>query len=267
MFALVIIRAESLGANFFESSGLDRPLLTFPAGRRIQGKHTEQDDEDFSHRGPSHMGFTGSLTNFFCGVNSAPELLLFDLGGVLIEVDTAGIRALDGKGRSDVELWEIWLTTPVVQQYESGKISNADFAHGVLSAFKSSMDPEAFLRSFTAWTLGLFPGTKELLRELRKKYKLAFLSNSNPLHYPRFQAEWGLNDLFDYHFVSHEMGCVKPQDEIFAKTLAALPFPPADILFFDDNRLNVEAAKRAGIEAHIVRGPVELRQALQQLKK
>lgn len=193
--------------------------------------------------------------------------MLFDLGGVLIEVDTAGIRALDGKGRSDAELWEIWLTTPVVQQYESGKISNADFAQGVLQAFKSGMDPEAFLESFTAWTLGLFPGTKELLTELRKKYQLAFLSNSNPLHYPRFQAEWGLNDLFDYHFVSHEMGCVKPHAEIFEKLLKAVPFAPHEIFFMDDNRLNVEAAKRAGIDARIVRGPAELRQALEHLKK
>jgi len=200
-------------------------------------------------------------------VNPVPKLLLFDLGGVLIEVDTAGIRALDGHGRSDVELWEIWLTTPVVQQYESGKIGNADFAHGVLSAFKSNMDPETFLRSFTAWTLGLFPGTKELLRELRKEYKLAFLSNSNPLHYPRFQAEWGLNDFFDYHFVSHEMGCVKPHAEIFEKLLKAVPFASHEIFFMDDNRLNVESAVQAGIPAQVVRGPSELRQALQQLKK
>ncbi|MBX3721108.1 MAG: HAD-IA family hydrolase [Turneriella sp.] len=195
-------------------------------------------------------------------MNSATRLLLFDLGGVVIEVDTAGIRALDGHGRSDVELWEIWLTTPVVQQYESGKIGNADFARGVLSAFKSDMEPDVFLRSFTAWTLGFYPGVKELLHELRKKYKLAFLSNSNPLHYPRFQAEWGLNDYFDYHFVSHEMGCVKPQAEIFEDVLKALPYSPQEILFFDDNRLNTEAALRAGIPAYITRGPDELRHAL-----
>lgn len=193
---------------------------------------------------------------------NSPRLLLFDLGGVLIEVDTAGIRALDGNNRPDIELWEIWLTTLVVQQYESGKIDNAEFARGVLAAFKSDLEPETFLRTFTAWTLGLYPGTKELLRSLRKTYKLAFLSNSNPLHYPRFQAEWGLNDLFDYHFVSHEMGCAKPHAEIFAKTLAALPFAPEEIRFFDDNRLNVEAAQRMKIPSQVVRGPVELRAAL-----
>lgn len=195
------------------------------------------------------------------------KLLLFDLGGVIIEVDPAGVRALDGHNRSNIELWEIWLTSPVVQQYESGKISNEDFARGILAAFHSGVEVEAFLEAFTAWPLGLFPGARELLLELRRDYQLAFLSNSNPLHYPRFQAEWGLDDLFDYHFVSHEMGFVKPQPEIFEMTLRGLPFDKREIHFFDDNRLNVEAAEKAGIPATIVRGPDELRRAVAPFQK
>ena len=35
---------------------------------------------------------------------SLPELLLFDLGGVLIEVSTATLREIGGRDKTDVEL-------------------------------------------------------------------------------------------------------------------------------------------------------------------
>jgi putative hydrolase of the HAD superfamily len=192
-----------------------------------------------------------------------PELLLFDLGGVLIEVSTATLREIGGRDKSDIELWETWLTCPVVEEYESGKIGNAEFAAGVLETFRSAMPAEEFIRSFTAWPVGFYPGMTELLRRLRHDFKLAYLSNSNPLHYPRFQNEWQLDTYFDYHFASYKLGCVKPQRRIFELVLETLPYEARDIFFVDDNRLNVEAARSLGIEAEIVRGPTELLQVLE----
>ena len=194
----------------------------------------------------------------------AVEILLFDLGGVLIEVSTAELHLLGGHSKSDVELWETWLTCPAVQLYEAGKISDAEFAHGVLEAFSSSMPAGQFLQSFTAWPVGFYPGMTELLVNLRQSYKLAYLSNSNPLHYPRFQREWQLDSYFDYHFASYKMGHVKPHAEIYEAVLNALPCSAQNIFFVDDNRLNVEAARRVGIRSEIVRGPQELLAALRQ---
>jgi len=191
-----------------------------------------------------------------------PELLLFDLGGVIIEVDTTGLKALGEKGKSDIDLWETWLTCGAVQLYESGKVSEAEFARGVLDAFASAMPADEFLRSFTAWPTGLYPGAAELLRALRKHYKLAYLSNSNALHYPRFQKEWQIDSFFDYHFASFKMGYVKPHADIFRAVLDALPFEPGQIFFVDDNRLNVEMARSLGMRAEIVRGIDELKTVL-----
>lgn len=183
-----------------------------------------------------------------------PELLLFDLGGVLIEVDTQALQELGEKGRSDIELWETWLTCGAVQQYESGKLSDAAFATGVLEAFNSSLSPAEFLKSFAAWPVGFYPGATDLLEKLRKNFKLGYLSNSNPLHYPRFQSDWQLDTFFDHHFASYKMGLVKPHREIFAAVIAAVPFAADEIFFVDDNRLNVEMARSLGMRAEIVRG-------------
>ncbi len=187
-----------------------------------------------------------------------PKLLLFDLGGVLIEVATTELHLLGGKDKSDVELWETWLTCPAVQLYEAGKISDGEFARGVLDAFSSAIPSEEFLQSFTAWPLGFYGGMTDLLRRLRRHYKLAYLSNSNPLHYPRFQREWQLDGYFDYHFASYKMGHVKPHAEIYQAVLATLPYSAQEIFFVDDNRLNVEMARSLGFQAEIVRGPEEL---------
>jgi glucose-1-phosphatase len=191
-----------------------------------------------------------------------PQLILFDLGGVLIDVDTRALQALGTPGASIIDLWETWLTCPAVKQYESGKIGDSDFARGVLDAFGASQSEQDFLASFAAWPIGFYAGVTDLLVELRKSYKLAYLSNSNQIHFPRFQTHWGLDKYFDYHFASYRMGCVKPDADIFAATLEALPFEGRDIFFVDDNRLNVEQARKLGIPAEIVRGPHELRSVL-----
>jgi len=191
-----------------------------------------------------------------------PKLLLFDLGGVLIEVDASTLRLLAGTERTTPELWEIWLTCKAVEDYESGHITSDEFARGVLAAFASTMQPNDFLASFAAWPIGFFAGVTDLLMKLRSNYKLGFLSNSNILHYPRFQNEWQVDRYFDFQFASHLMGTVKPNPKIFQMVSELSGISPSEIVFFDDNRLNVEAAHRCGFQAHVVRGPIELRERL-----
>ena len=197
--------------------------------------------------------------------HEAPKLILFDLGGVLIEVRTETLRNFCAPGLSDAAIWEIWLTCDAVHQYESGKISELEFAAGVLTRFGSKMSHQEFLDSFAAWPVGFFPGVIEQLQRLRKKYRLAYLSNSNPVHYARFQKEWNLNAYFDDNFASHLMGFAKPDPKIFLAVLNSLPFKPSEILFLDDNRLNIEAAQTLGFQAQIVRGAAEIQNALSAL--
>jgi len=199
-------------------------------------------------------------------MSERPELILFDLGGVLIEVDTTELKALGKPGQSVVDLWETWLTCDAVQRYESGKIGNREFADGVLSAFGSTIKPQVFLESFTRWPIGFYKGAVDFLKSLRPHYKLAYLSNSNALHYPRFEHEFHAPQYFDCCFASFKMGAVKPHREIFEMALAALPFQPAEIFFVDDNRLNVEMARSLGIDAEVARGIGEVKQIFSRKK-
>ena len=75
-------------------------------------------------------------------------------------------------------------------------------------------------------------------------------------------SEFGLHETFDHHFLSYEIGLMKPGQEIFKHVLEAIGHAPERILYFDDNRINVDAARKAGIHAWRVKGMNDTRSSL-----
>jgi putative hydrolase of the HAD superfamily len=102
----------------------------------------------------------------------------------------------------------------------------------------------------------------ELLAELRERFDLGCLSNCNELHWPRFLSEMGLETAFDHHLSSHQLGALKPDQEVFERALRELGCRAERVLFLDDNALNVAGARRAGLDAEVVYGPEGIRAAL-----
>jgi putative hydrolase of the HAD superfamily len=191
------------------------------------------------------------------------RVLLFDVGGVLVQL--SGVEAmlewLDN-GISEDEFWRRWLQSVPVRQFETGQIDADEFAIGVTSEFGLAVEPRQFLEAFIRWPTGLYPGTLEMLARIPSSYQRAVLSNSNALHWPRVQTEMKLGAAFDNHFVSHLTGRIKPDAEAFEHVMESLGCSPASVLFLDDNLLNVDAAKRVGMQAVRVRGIDETKLAL-----
>jgi putative hydrolase of the HAD superfamily len=75
-----------------------------------------------------------------------------------------------------------------------------------------------------------------------------------------------LGAAFDTHFVSHLTGRIKPDAAAFEHVVESLDCSPASVLFLDDNLLNVDAAKRLGMQAFRVQGIVETQRVLVELK-
>ncbi|MEA3159247.1 MAG: glucose-phosphatase [Gammaproteobacteria bacterium] len=197
---------------------------------------------------------------------SAPSdirVLLFDVGGVLVQL--SGVEAmlewLDNRISED-EFWRRWLQSVPVRQFETGQIDADEFAIGVTSEFGLPVEPRQFLEAFIRWPTGLYPGTLEMLARIPSSYQRAVLSNSNALHWPRVQTEMQLGAAFDNNFVSHLTGRIKPDAAAFEHVMESLGCSPASVLFLDDNLLNVDAAKRVGMQAVRVRGIDETRLAL-----
>ena len=188
-------------------------------------------------------------------MSDAPTHLLFDLGGVVVElaggpIDDAWIAG--EHTREDV--WRLWLTSDAPRAFESGRTAPDAFARAVVDELGLSVSPEVFLEHFLHLPVGPFPGALDLLHALKPRYRTGIFSNSNALHWPRKMGEMRLDDAVHDHFASHLIGHVKPDPEGFERVLATWDVDPARILFLDDNALNVEAATAAGFRAARVVG-------------
>lgn len=193
------------------------------------------------------------------------QAILFDLGGVVIELGGLPLwREWTGEEDDEV-VWSRWLHSQAVRRFESGSSEPADFGREIVEEFTLPISPEEFLREFEFWPRGVYAGVPTLLEATRRRVRTACLSNCNALHWPRFLGEMGLRDAFDDHFSSHELGTLKPDREIFERVVARLGLPAADVVLLDDNQINVDGARNAGLAAYRVKGPAELATRLREL--
>ena len=191
------------------------------------------------------------------------EVLLFDLGGVLVEF--SGVRDLAPllrKEATESEIIERWSSCPHTKAFGVGSLSREDFAERFVRDWGVDLPPDRFLQAFRSWSKGLLPGAAELLASLRPRFRLAALSNSNELHWERNANDLGANDLFDVAISSHQVGFCKPDPRIYEIALDRLDVSPDAVMFFDDAHANVVAAARLGMRAFQVNGVEGVRERL-----
>jgi len=196
-----------------------------------------------------------------------PRLLLFDLGGVLVEY--SGLRDLAPllpTVLSPEDLRARLLACPHMNAFELGALPPDEFAAAFVRDWGIRLAPDRFLAEFRSWTRCLLPGARELLQALRPRFRVAALSNSNATHWERNLAELGIGDLFDALFSSHELRLHKPDPAIYRVVLERLGVTPAAVIFFDDSAANVAAAHVLGLRAYQVEGVEQLRACLDRLQ-
>lgn len=186
------------------------------------------------------------------------DVILFDLGGVLIEL-TGSARLLEWAThlKSIDQLWQFWLTSPIVRSFETGRSTSEQFATTLIAEMGLEVSAEQFLAEFTGWPTHPYPGSQALLKELAEHYRLGCLANTNELHWKRISEEMGLLDLFHVTLASHQIGVLKPDQEAFLYSVEKMRAEPERILFLDDNLLNVQAAQAVGMAAYRVQGLAE----------
>jgi putative hydrolase of the HAD superfamily len=119
-----------------------------------------------------------------------------------------------------------------------------------------------FLAAFTSWHTGPYPGADGLVAEVGDVARIGYLSNTNPVQWEAHLAGSPLVGRFDFGFTSFELGLVKPDRAIFEAVAARVGAGPGQVLFLDDNLVNVEGAFGSGFAARHVRGVDEARRVL-----
>ncbi len=88
------------------------------------------------------------------------------------------------------------------------------------------------------------------IKKLRKKYKVAYLTDVDKSRYPYLKKFLnGYEKLFYKHFASCYLGIRKENERTFEIVLKRLGMKGNETLFIDDLKKNVESARKAGIKA------------------
>jgi putative hydrolase of the HAD superfamily len=197
---------------------------------------------------------------------SKPETLLFDLGGVLIDIDfSRALRAWQPFSRlSFDELKQAFRFDEHYARHERGEIAAGQYFEHLTAVLALDAEPAEIERGWNAIFVSEIAETLELVRAARGRMPCHVFTNTNATH----QAAWSrmfptVATSFDRIFASHEIGLRKPERRAFEHVARALGVPASSIMFFDDSLENVEGARKAGLQAVHVRKPQDVANALQ----
>lgn len=193
------------------------------------------------------------------------DVVLFDLGGVL--VDFGGVEPMKELSgiTDDDEIWRRWLACEPVRVYERGDSSVDEFAAGVVDDWDLPITAAEFLASFRSWIGGPLPGAAALINETAAVVAVGCLSNTNALHTDEHFRRWPELTGLEHQLFSFELGAVKPDRVIYDRVAERLALQPGRIVFLDDNQINVDGAMESGFVARRARGVAEARDALVEL--
>ncbi|MBI5225789.1 HAD-IA family hydrolase [Candidatus Micrarchaeota archaeon] len=98
-------------------------------------------------------------------------------------------------------------------------------------------------------------GTRELIQRLRKKYKVAALTNMGPEMFDVWSRKWKFDQTYDYVYYSGQFKAKKPDPSVFKAVLKEVNADPRCTVFLDDTAENVEAAKSMDIQGIVFKNP------------
>jgi FMN phosphatase YigB (HAD superfamily) len=185
--------------------------------------------------------------------------VILDLGGVILELDVERtIRAFHNLGFPSLQSSDIILSKyPFFLEFEIGKITPGQFIEKIKKVSGDHISDAKVLEAWNAMILGFATDSIELLMELRGRYRLFLLSNTNAIHevvYNRMlKQQHGIENLdriFEKVYYSHRLKMRKPDPGIFRHVLYDSRLLPGESLYVDDTLVHVEMARSLGIRAH-----------------
>lgn len=195
------------------------------------------------------------------------KTLIFDFGGVLINLQREkSVEAYEKLGIKNAnELLNNYVQAGIFLDLESGKISKEEFHIAIRKigvengADESKLTDQAIDAALYVFLKDLPNSKLEKLKELKSRFRIIMLSNTNAIHFPYcketvFKQMGGtVETYFDQLYLSYEMGCSKPEKKIFELLLKEEGIKASNCLFFDDGPKNIEVAKSLGFQTYLVR--------------
>jgi len=186
---------------------------------------------------------------------SAIKALLFDMGGVVLEVDFgsvfrswASMSVLDEKQiKSRFKMDECY------EQHERGHIEASEFFEHLRDTLQLTATDDEMITAWNAIFGSEIEASFDAIDTVRNKIPTYAFTNTNRTHQLYWEHHFPrVGNTFEKLFVSSEIGLRKPDAKAFEFILKDISIKPHELLFFDDSTENIEGAKRLGIQTVLV---------------
>ncbi len=189
------------------------------------------------------------------------DALLFDLGGVILEIDFTRAFAAwaAAAGVAANAIAARFAFDEAYAAHERGEIGAAEYFASLRRSLGIGLSDTQFLAGWNAIFVGEIAGARELLAAAALRRPLYLFSNTCAVHREHWMPRFGeLLRPFAQRFLSCEIGLRKPDPEAFTWVSRRIGVPPQRIAFFDDTAENVAGARTAGLRAFQVHSPAEI---------
>jgi 2-haloacid dehalogenase len=180
------------------------------------------------------------------------DAVVFDVGRVIVEWD---LRILIRKLIADPAEVEHVYRNVVSPEWHFRHDAGVPLAEMIPARIAEFPQYEAVIRAYAArfneTIPGPVPGTTALVEALDAAgVPLFAITNFGAEFWPPFRSEWPVIERFRDVVVSGQERIAKPDPEIYRIAARRFDHEPERMLFIDDSRDNVEAARALGWQAH-----------------
>lgn len=185
--------------------------------------------------------------------------IVFDLGGVLLNIDTAKTNeAFEKLGVPDFKNnYSLHKADKLFDNLETGQVSEAAFFDGIRSISNTGLTDDDIRNAWNALLLGFRIESLRWIEANASRYNFYLLSNTNSIHHSSFHKSFtqqtgqeNFDNYFTKAYYSHLVGLRKPDREIYLYLLNDASITAHETIFIDDLLKNIETAAATGIKTH-----------------
>jgi putative hydrolase of the HAD superfamily len=200
--------------------------------------------------------------------------IIFDLGGVIINLDIPKTISEFNKltNKPFESIYSQLQQTPIFDLFDKGQINETDFFIELNKSLDNPLTDKQLLNAWNAMLLDFPIHRLELLNQLKHRYRIFLLSNTNETHITRFEKDLyqqhgfkNLEPFFEKVYYSCRIGMRKPDREIFDFVLNENTLNASETIFIDDSPQHIDGALKTGITAHLLSKEKDVKSLIEEL--
>jgi HAD superfamily hydrolase (TIGR01509 family) len=194
-----------------------------------------------------------------------PTVALFDLGNVLVRYTPETFwDVLRIREKQEQEKYKKGILETAIR-FETGRTRTREFFEELRVLFNGQFSHEQLHQATASVLTNPIEGMEDIVRQVSGHAKTALVSNTNEFHYAYCLQAIPVLQLLPKHFLSFEMGVMKPHREFYERVVSDIQVHPSEAVFIDDVHENVEGAEMCGMKGIVFQEPETLILQLKEL--